>query len=143
MRRDYPERPLVGVGAVIWRGARFLLIRRAKPPKQGQWSLPGGAQQLGETVEEAVRREVREETALELETLRVIATVDLIDRDDEGSVRYHYTLIDVTAEAPRGVPIAGSDAAEVGWFELDHVDELGLWHETCRIIRLAASERVT
>ena len=107
---EYPDRPIVGVGAVVWRGDRVLLIRRGKPPRAGQWSLPGGAQQLGETLREAITREVREETGLELAELRLLTTVDLIEREPDGRVRYHYTLVDFTAEAPAGEPLAGDDA---------------------------------
>lgn len=141
MRRDYPDRPVVGVGAVVWRGDRLLLIRRGRPPRLGQWSLPGGGQQLGETLSEAVAREVREETSLELASIRLITTVDLIERDQEGRVQFHYTLIDFTAEAEAGEPIAGDDAVDVAWFRPDQLEGLGLWTETLRIIGLAASLR--
>ncbi len=141
--RDYPSRPVVGVGAVVWRDGRVLLIRRGKPPRAGQWSLPGGAQELGETVLEAARREVREETGLELAWVEPLTVVDSITRDAHGAVRWHYTLVDVVAEAAAGEPRPGSDAAEVGWFALDELDGLGLWAETARIIRLAAGRRGT
>ncbi|MGE3741190.1 MAG: NUDIX domain-containing protein, partial [Geminicoccaceae bacterium] len=80
MSREYPDRPVVGVGAIVWRGERVLLIRRGRPPRLGQWSLPGGGQQLGETLEEAIRRVVREETGLELAAVEFLTTVDLIER---------------------------------------------------------------
>jgi 8-oxo-dGTP diphosphatase len=139
--REYPSRPVVGVGAVVWRGERVLLVRRGRAPRAGQWSLPGGGQRLGETVAEAALREVEEETGLEVTITEVIATVDLIDRDQDGRVRYHYTLIDVSAEAPVGEPVAGDDAAETRWFDLDELPGLGLWSETLRIIGLAAERR--
>lgn len=139
--RQFPDRPLVGVGAVVWRGQRVLLIQRSKPPRQGQWSLPGGAQHLGETLREAVTREVREETGLALSDLRLLTTLDLIEREPDGRVRYHYTLVDFTAEAPAGEPVAGDDAAAVRWFALDELDALGLWSETTRVIHEAARLR--
>jgi ADP-ribose pyrophosphatase YjhB (NUDIX family) len=141
MGREYPERPVVGVGAVVWRGERVLLIRRGRPPRLGQWSLPGGAQQVGETLEDAIRREVREETGLELSSLSFLATVDLIDHDPEGGVRYHYTLLDYTAEALDGEPVPGDDAAATAWFGLSELAELGLWSETLRIIETARRMR--
>ena len=141
MSREYPDRPVVGVGAVVWRGQRVLLIRRGKPPRAGQWSLPGGGQQLGETLREAITREVREETGLELAELRLLTTVDLVEREAGGRVRYHYTLIDFTAEAADGEPLAGDDAAAVAWFEFDQLAELGLWSETLRIIGEASAMR--
>lgn len=141
MTRLYPDRPVVGVGVVVWRGSEVLLIRRGRPPRLGQWSLPGGAQQVGETLVEGAAREVREETGLELLDLRLITTLDLIEKDPDGRVRYHYTLVDFTAEAGPGVLIAGDDAAAAAWFALDALDGLGLWPETLRIIRAAAAMR--
>ena len=133
---------MVGVGAVIWRGRRVLLSRRGTPPRVGQWSLPAGAQHLRETLLPAITREVREETGLELAEPRLLTTVDLVERDPDGRVRYHYTLVDFTAEAPDGEPVAGDDAAAVAWFETDQLAGLGLWSETLRIIDEAAALRV-
>jgi ADP-ribose pyrophosphatase YjhB (NUDIX family) len=139
--RRYPDRPLVGVGVVVFRDEQVLLVKRAKPPKAGQWSLPGGAQKLGETLADAARREVLEETGLEIELGEIVATLDLIDRDDDGRVRHHYTLVDFTAEAHAGTPAPGDDAADARWFAPDELDGLGLWSETLRIIALARSRR--
>ena len=107
MSREYPDRPIVGIGGVVWRGDRVLLIRRGKAPRLGQWSLPGGGQNLGETLVEGLTREVREETGLEIEAVELLAVVDLVDRDETGRVRYHYTLVDFMAEALPGEPGAG------------------------------------
>ena len=142
MQRDFPDRPIVGVGVVVWRGDRVLLIRRGKPPRVGQWSLPGGAQELGETVAETARREVLEETGLELAVLDLLTVVDLIEPGDEPDrYRYHYTLIDFVAEAAPGEAIAAGDAAAVAWFDRASLPSLGLWDETLRIIDLAARRR--
>jgi 8-oxo-dGTP diphosphatase len=141
VRRRYPVRPIVGVGVVVWHRDRVLLVQRGKPPRVGQWSLPGGAQQLGETVAEAARREVREEVALEIALGEVIAIVDLIERDQHGRVRYHYTLIDYVAEAASPELRAGSDAADARWFAVAEIETLGLWSETVRIIKLASERR--
>ena len=98
MTREFPDRPIAGVGVVVLGAKGVLLVKRAKPPRQGQWSLPGGAQKLGETVFEAARRETLEETGLEIEVLGLIDVVDSIASDDGGGeIRYHYTLIDVLA----------------------------------------------
>jgi 8-oxo-dGTP diphosphatase len=126
---------------VVWHGDRVLLVRRDKPPRHGQWSLPGGAQQLGETLAETARREVREEAGLEVEPAEIVATLDLIERDPDRRVRYHYTLIDFTAEAASPVLRPGSDAADARWFTLPEVDTLGLWSETVRVIKLARERR--
>lgn len=141
MSREYPTSPLIGVGAVIWREDRVLLIRRGKPPRENEWSLPGGRQELGETVAEAARREAREETGLAITVRDVVAVVDLIDRDAEGGVRFHYTLIDVLAEWQSGEAVAGDDAAEVAWVALDELPRYSLWSETERVIRLADERR--
>jgi ADP-ribose pyrophosphatase YjhB (NUDIX family) len=138
--REYPSRPLVGVGVVVWHGEHLLLIRRGKPPRIGRWSLPGGAQKLGETVAQAATREVLEETGLQVEVGEVLAVVDLIERDGER-VRYHYTLIDFSAEAPGPELRPGGDAAAARWFTLEEASALGLWSETLRIIELARSRR--
>ncbi len=139
--RRYPVRPFVGVGAVVFRDDRVLLVKRARPPRQGQWSLPGGVQRLGETVYEAARREVREETGLEVEIVDVVAVVDSIQRDEDRRVRYHYTLVDVLAEWRDGEARAGDDAAAVAWTGLDELSRYGLWSETERVIRLAVRRR--
>jgi 8-oxo-dGTP diphosphatase len=141
MNREYPARPIIGVGTVVWHGDRVLLVQRGRPPRQGHWSLPGGAQQLGESLADAARREVLEETGLAVEVGDVIATVDSIERDPDGRVRYHYTLIDFTAEANSAELVAGDDAADARWFDLDQLGALGLWSETLRIIELARARR--
>ncbi|MEE8333834.1 MAG: NUDIX domain-containing protein, partial [Alphaproteobacteria bacterium] len=96
--RQYPTRPYVGVGVVIFREEKVLLAQRGKWPRRGTWSIPGGAQELGETVHEAGRREIREETALEIDIIGLIDVVDAITHDDAGAVLFHYTLVDLAAE---------------------------------------------
>lgn len=132
--RLYPDYPLVGVGVVVWRGDEFLLIRRGKEPRRGEWSLPGGRQELGETVFEAGRREILEETNLEIENLELVDVVDSINRDPDGTVRTHYTLVDLVARSPEGEATAGSDAEDVGWHCISDLEGLKLWSETVRII---------
>jgi 8-oxo-dGTP diphosphatase len=136
--REYPLLPLIGVGAVVVRDTRVLLIRRAKPPRLSEWSLPGGLQKLGETVFEAARREVLEEAGVAARPFAVIDVVDLIEHE-EGSrrVRFHYTLIDVVARWTAGEPVAGGDAAEARWADLHDVPHLVAWTETIRIIEQA------
>src|SRR5512134_3808373 len=133
MPREFPNLPLVGVGVVVVRDGRVLLIRRDKPPRRGEWSLPGGLQKLGETVFEAASREVMEETGVIVRPLAVIDVVDLIEWDQQR-VRYHYTLIDILAAFVDGEAVAGADAADVLWAEQAEVEQKVLWQETLRII---------
>ena len=138
---DYPNRPLVGVGVVAIKDGRVLLIRRAKPPRAGRWSLPGGRQRLGETVRETARRELREETGVEVEVTALLDVVDSITRDDAGAIAYHYTLVDVLAEWRGGAPRAGGDAAEAFWADPEDLGSYELWDETLRLIRLGLARR--
>lgn len=141
MKRSYPSQPIVGVGVVVWYHDQVLLIKRGKAPRAGQWSLPGGAQHLGETLADTARRELREEAGLDIEPGEIITTLDLIDRDDDGRVRYHYTLVDFTAEALSPDLQSGDDATDAKWFNRQDLDDLGLWSETIRVIDLAINKR--
>lgn len=141
MAREYPEYPRVGVGVVVWRGEEMLLVRRGKPPRAGQWSLPGGAQELGETVAETARREVLEETGVTIRVNDVITAVDLIEHDEAGRVRYHYVLVDMNGEWIAGEARPASDVAETTWVALDDLERHELWAETRRVIALATQSR--
>ncbi|MFZ5609177.1 MAG: NUDIX hydrolase [Pseudomonadota bacterium] len=137
--RCYPSRPHVAVGVVVLAGETVLLIRRAKAPRAGEWSIPGGAQQAGEPLTATARREVFEETGLAIALGGLIDALDYIERDAAGRVRHHYTLIDFWARADHGQALrAGGDAAEARWVPLAAVASLGLWEETVRIIQKAA-----
>lgn len=133
--------PVVGVGAIVWRDDQVLLIRRGTPPNQGAWSLPGGKQELGETVAAAAAREVWEETGVRITVADVVAVVDLIQRDDQGHIQYHYTLVDLLAHWQSGDARAATDAADVAWTTLDELAHYELWSETERVIRLADVRR--
>lgn len=137
--REYPERPMVGVGAVIVGPAGVLLIKRGKPPNAGSWSLPGGAQKLGESIETCAHREVLEETGLTISIIGLIDVVDSIRSDENNLIRYHYTLIDFAATVLGGNLQAGGDAAGVCWFGRKDITALDLWSETRRIIGLATA----
>ena len=138
--RKYPSRPIVGVGVVILDADKVLLIKRGKPPRAGTWSLPGGAQESGETLKEAAIREIYEETNLKVEIMGLIDIVDSIRRDKKGDTEYHYTLIDFAARVTGGALRAGDDAIDSHWFTLQEIKELDIWSETKRIIRMAAKQ---
>jgi len=134
MKREYPESPLVGVGAVIIENQRVLLVRRGQPPLLGEWSLPGGVLECGETLREAVVREAREETGLAVETGEMLGVYDRVIRDDGGRARYHYVLIDFLCHPAGGELEAGSDAAEVRWFTRDELPALNLAFDTNEVL---------
>ena len=134
MSREYPDRPLVGVGAVIVRDKRVLLVRRGQAPLLGEWSLPGGVLECGETLREATIREAREETGLQVETGVLLGVYERVIRSEGGRVRYHYVLIDFLCRAVAGDLKAGSDAADVRWFESAALDGLNLPTDTREVI---------
>jgi len=124
--RRYPDRPIVGVLAVVLRGERALVVRRANPPLAGRWGFPGGVLELGETVAQGAMRELVEETGVVAEPAGILTVIDTIDRDDEGRVRYHYTLVAVRGTWQVGEGVPGDDAAEVAWFSRAEILEGGL-----------------
>lgn len=126
MKRDYPDRPIVGVGAVIVNDGRVLLVRRGMPPHQGQWSLPGGAVELGETLRTAAVREALEETGLVVEPGEMLEVVDRIVPGPDGRTQYHYVLIDFCCRVTGGELRAGGDAAEVVWASESELDSYAL-----------------
>jgi ADP-ribose pyrophosphatase YjhB (NUDIX family) len=135
--REYPDRPWVAIGCIVFKGEDVLLVRRDKPPRRGQWSLPGGAQHIGETVEEAVRRELREEARIEVGPLRLAIVIDAITRDAAGRPLYHYTIIDFAAEWVGGEAVAGDDVSAVAWASPAALAAYGLTPETHRAIQAA------
>jgi ADP-ribose pyrophosphatase YjhB (NUDIX family) len=133
--REFPARPTVGIGVAVLRDSAVLMVRRGRAPAEGSWSLPGGAQKLGETVEQAARRELAEETGLLVEALFLAGCVDSIHGDPDGRIRYHYTILDFCARYAGGQARPGGDAAEVKWVDMNRLDELNIWSEAQRIIR--------
>jgi 8-oxo-dGTP diphosphatase len=122
VRREYPEAPIVGVGAVVIDGTKVLLVRRGQEPLKGEWSLPGGALELGETLQQGVVREVLEETGLIVVPGGIIEILDRIIPDEaSGRVRYHYVLIDFVCHVSGGALCSASDAEEVRWVERDQL----------------------
>lgn len=136
-RRDYPDRPFVGVGAVIVVGGKVVLIRRRYEPLAGQWSLPGGIVEVGETLEASVAREMQEETGLEVEVGPVIEVFDRITRDDGGRVRYHYVLVDYLCWPLSGELRAGSDVDDAALVDPSDLAQYGLTSKAISVIERA------
>jgi 8-oxo-dGTP diphosphatase len=135
--REYPDRPIVGVVAVVQRDERFLLVRRGREPNKGKWGFPGGVQELGEGVIAAALRELSEETAVGASDPRVLTVLDAIDRDEKDAIRRHYTLIAVALAWTEGEGIAGDDADELGWFAPAELDGLAILPGVVPLIALA------
>ncbi|HDO41835.1 MAG TPA: NUDIX domain-containing protein [Candidatus Bathyarchaeota archaeon] len=135
--RIYPKTPLVGVGAVVQKGNRILLIRRANEPGKGLWSIPGGLVEVGETLRDAARREVEEETGIKVEIGEIIDVMENIIRDEEGRVKFHYVLIDFKA-APisDNVKLSPSpEALEIGWFTPEEMKSMPLTQTVRKLLR--------
>lgn len=142
MQREFPEVPLVGVGAVIIENDRVLLVKRAHPPLQAQWSIPGGVLEVGELVREAAVREAREETGLIVEAVELLGVYDRVLRNPEQRVQYHYVLIDFLCRQVAGELAAASDAAEVRWFAREELPGLKLAEDTVDVIRKGFAKAV-
>lgn len=139
MKRDYPEQPLIGVGAVIVSGNRVLLVRRDSEPLRGEWSVPGGMLELGEKLRDGVRREALEETGLVVEPGEVIDVFDSIFTDALGRTQYHYVLIDYLCRPISGEARAGSDVSDVRWVTLEALPAMGLRQTVEQVVRKGLS----
>jgi len=137
--KSYPERPVVGVGAVVLDGDRVLLIKRGQEPLKGQWSLPGGSVEIGETLETAIAREVREETGLDVEVGPIVEVLDRITRDASGRVEHHFVLVDFVCRSTGGVLDGASDADAAEWVSLERLTAYGVAGITIQVIRKAAA----
>jgi ADP-ribose pyrophosphatase YjhB (NUDIX family) len=140
-QRQYPDQPIVGIGVVVWREDKVLLVKRGQAPRKGEWGLPGGAQHVGETIMQAAVREVREETGLDITPLGIITAIDGISRDKKKKVEYHYTIIEVAAESREGKAKAQDDVVDVCWAKIDELAKLCKWPEVARVVRLSLLQR--
>jgi 8-oxo-dGTP diphosphatase len=135
MKRDYPEHPIIGVGAVIVEGGRVLLVRRNTEPLRGEWSVPGGMLELGEKLRDGVCREALEETGVSIEAGEVLDVFDSIFTDSFGRTQYHYVLLDYLCRPVSGQARAGSDVSDVRWVSADALPAMGLRETIEQVVR--------
>ena len=135
--REYPDRPIVGVGGIVVDGSRVVLVRRGHEPLKGEWSIPGGAVELGETLEVACAREVHEETGLDVDVGPMIDVFDRIRIDGDGRTRYHYVLVDFVCRPVGGTLACASDATEARWVSIIELAEYGVQPATVSVIEKA------
>jgi 8-oxo-dGTP diphosphatase len=135
MKREYPDAPVVGVGAVIVAAGRVVLVRRGHPPLAGQWSIPGGALEVGEFVRAAAAREAQEETGLRVEPTELLGVYDRVLHDEKGGVRYHYLLVDFLCRPLEGEVKAAGDAADARWFTRAELSGIPLPEDTAEVIQ--------
>ena len=138
-KREYPDRPYVGVGVIVFRDQDVLLVKRTKEPNKGQWSIPGGRQMIGETAAEAAQRELLEETGVKVDRLLLVDVVDAIIPDVDGKIKYHYTLVDYMGQWQSGVSRHGDDAQEVRWVRLNELSSYSDLEKTMNTIQKAAA----
>jgi len=131
----YPCNPLVAVGAVVFKNNCVLLVRRGQAPSEDIWAIPGGSVEIGETLQEAAEREILEETGVKIRAGKPVYTFDVIDRDEDGKIRFHYVIIDLAADYVGGEPAAGDDAAEARWVSDDEINELEVSPPTLNLLK--------
>ena len=137
--RSFPDRPIVGVGAVIFNRGRVLLVKRGNEPLKGEWSLPGGTVEVGETLEQAIAREVNEETGLTVDVGPIVEVLDRISRDNDGRVEHHFVLVDFTCRSRGGVLRGASDADDAAWVALSDLARYDVAPVTISVIQKAVS----
>jgi ADP-ribose pyrophosphatase YjhB (NUDIX family) len=136
-KREYPDQPVVGVGGVVVADGRALLVRRGAEPLKGQWSIPGGTLELGETIREGVQRELREETGLEVRVVELLEVFERIFRDPAGRPQYHFVILDYLCETDGGAPRAGGDVTDVAYAREDELERFALTPTATRVLRKA------
>jgi 8-oxo-dGTP diphosphatase len=140
MQREYPQQPLVGVGAIIVQDGRVLLIKRAKAPLLGEWSIPGGMLELGETLRQGAEREALEETGLVVRATDLLGVFDRIVPDETKRTLYHYVLIDFLCDKISGNVLAAGDASDARWFTLADLSNLSMPEETVKVLQIGIAK---
>jgi len=131
----YPDRPRVAVGAIVFKDNGVLLVRRGKPPAEGCWAIPGGSVEVGETLQQAAQREILEETGVTIQAREPVFTFDLIEKDPEGVVRFHYVVVDLMADYVEGTPQPAGDATEARWVSSAELSQLRVSRATRDLLR--------
>lgn len=131
----YPDRPRVAVGAVVFRKHRVLLVQRGQAPAEGLWAIPGGSVEIGETLQEAAEREIREETGVIIRAREPIFTFDAIEKDGEGRVRFHYVIVDLLADYVAGTPRPSADAVDAGWVSAEQLSQRKVSQKTLQLLK--------
>ena len=132
---EYPRHPRVAVGAVVFKEGKVLLVQRGHPPGKGQWAIPGGSVQLGESLGEAAQREIHEETGITIKATKPIFTFESIIKDDEGQIQFHYVIVDLAAEYIGGELKPGDDAVDVRWVAADEMGTLEVSPPTLDLLK--------
>jgi 8-oxo-dGTP diphosphatase len=134
-RTLYPDRPLLAVGAIVFKDSRVLLVQRARPPALGEWAIPGGSVRLGETLQQAAEREILEETGIHIQAREPVFTFDIIERDEHGEVRFHYVIVDLAADYIGGDLRPGDDAAAARWMAAGDLHGINVNARTRELLR--------
>ena len=132
---SYPDLPRVAVGAIVFKDNKILLVRRDKPPADNLWAIPGGRVEIGETLQQAAEREIFEETGITIRAGEPVFTFDVIDRDSRGRIRFHYVIVDLTADYLRGEPRPGDDASAACWVSSDELATLEVSSKTRQLLK--------
>lgn len=134
-RREYPQRPIVGVGAIVIKDGRVLLVQRAAPPSQGLWAIPGGSLEAGETLQAGAEREILEETGIAIKAGDPVYAFDFLQYDDKNCLRYHFVIVDVEGEYLHGEVMAADDALAARWVSPGELPDLPVSANTLKILR--------
>ena len=134
-KREYPDRPVVGIGAVVIRDGKVLLIRRGVAPGRGLWAVPGGSLELGETLQQGAEREILEETGITIRAREPIYAFDFFERDPDGRIRFHFVIVDLAADYIRGDVKGADDALEARWLAPGDLDRLPVSKNTLKLLQ--------